>query len=65
MPDPNEFVYIKHPKVNAVGGPVTRQAFEEVHKAKGWTLAKADDVPDDAEPIPVAPSAVNTNPKGS
>lgn len=42
--DPNEFVYITHNNVNAIGGPVTRQAFEEVHKAKGWKLATAEQV---------------------
>ena len=54
--DPNELVYIVHPKVNAIGGPVTRRALDEVHKAKGWTLAKPDEA---------AAAADATTPKGN
>lgn len=40
--DPNEFVRMTHPQVKAVSGQVTRRAYEEVHKAKGWRLASAE-----------------------
>ena len=62
MPDPNEFVYIKHKDVDGVGGPVTRQAYEEVHKPKGWTLAKQDEVPETA---PSLPASQTTTQKGA
>ncbi len=42
--DPNELVYIVHPKVEAIGGPVTRQALDDVHSAKGWKEASAAQV---------------------
>jgi hypothetical protein len=42
--DPNELVYIVNPKVEAIGGPVTRQALDEVHSAKGWREASAQQV---------------------
>jgi len=35
-----EFVYMTHPDVDAVAGPVSRQAFDEVHVHKGWRLAE-------------------------
>ncbi len=41
--DPDEFVRMTHPTVDTVSGRVTRQAFEEVHKAKGWKIASAED----------------------
>lgn len=31
-----EFVYMFHPEIDALGGPVTRKAFDEVHAPKGW-----------------------------
>lgn len=33
-----EFVTMTHPDIDAPAGPVTRQAFEEVHRHKGWVL---------------------------
>ena len=55
--DPNEFVYITHNNVNAIGGPVTRRAFEEVHKAKGWKLATAEQVEAAESGAPLKPSS--------
>lgn len=43
-PDPNELIHIKHASVKGFGGPVTRQALDEVWSAKGWTEASTDEV---------------------
>ena len=42
-PDPNEFVRMTHPNIEAISRPVTRQAFDEIYKAKGWKLATAEE----------------------
>ncbi len=31
-----EFVTMTHPDIDATAGPVTRQAYEDVHRHKGW-----------------------------
>jgi hypothetical protein len=41
MPD---FVYIKHPDVATLGGPVTRSALNDVYSDKGWSEATVDEV---------------------
>ena len=58
MADTDEFVYMTHPSTEAVGGPVTKQAFDEVWKAKGWKTTEVDfqDGPD-GQPVPVARTA--------
>lgn len=33
-----EFVTMTHPDIDATAGPVTRQAYEEVHRHKGWVV---------------------------
>lgn len=59
----HEFIHITHPDVDAVGGPVTREAFENDHKPKGWKEAAAADVPLTAPPIPASPAAAAPTPK--
>ena len=39
---PTEWVTIQHPKLKAPPARVTRKAFEQVHKAKGFELVKAE-----------------------
>lgn len=39
--NPNEPVFIKHPDVDSIGGPVPRHAFETVWRSKGWTEVPA------------------------
>lgn len=34
---PRDMIRIAHPDVDAIGGPVTRKAFDEVWSPKGWT----------------------------
>lgn len=48
-PDPNELIHIKHPQVKTLGGPVTRQALDEVFSHNGWTAATEADVAKAAE----------------
>lgn len=43
-PDPNELIHIKHAGIKALGGPVTRDAFDAVWSRKGWSVASASDV---------------------
>ena len=43
-PDPNELIYIKHAGIKTLGGPVTRQALDEVHQHLGWSEASESDV---------------------
>jgi hypothetical protein len=54
----DEFVYMTHSGTEAVGGPVTKQAYEQVWKDKGWKTTEVDfrDGPN-GEQIPVARSA--------
>lgn len=33
-----EWVYISHPQVDAIGGPVTRKSFDALWKDKGWSV---------------------------
>lgn len=53
-PDPNELIHIKHAGIKALGGPVTRAAFDSVWSRKDWKeataaeVAKADDAADQA-----------------
>lgn len=42
--DPAEMVYIKHPNVKALGGPVRRDALDSLWSRKGWILASKQDV---------------------
>jgi hypothetical protein len=39
-----ELVYIVHPDVDALGGPVPRYAFDEVWEPKGWKIAGDEDI---------------------
>lgn len=39
-----EFVYIKHPDVGTLGGPVTKQALDEIYSKDGWTEANAEEI---------------------
>lgn len=58
MPDPNEFVRMTHPSIDTVSGQVTREAFEDVYKDKGWKLATADETAAaDASETPVEKGA--------
>lgn len=41
--DPNELVRIIHPHTAAIGGPVTRQAHDQVWQHKGWTILDQED----------------------
>lgn len=41
--DPREFIRMTHSAVKAPSGLVTRKAFEQIHKAKGWKEASAED----------------------
>lgn len=43
-PDPTELVYIKHPQVKALGGPVTRESIDYLWSRKGWTEASPKEV---------------------
>lgn len=58
--DPNELVHIKHPQIKAIGGPVTRQAFDDIHAAKGWSVATEADV----ERLASVPSSTDLDGKG-
>lgn len=42
-PDPNDLVRIKHPDVDAIGGPVTRASVDETWKHLGWSVLSADE----------------------
>lgn len=39
-----DFIYIKHPDIQALGGPVTREALTEVFEDKGWLEASDEEV---------------------
>lgn len=39
-----EFVYIKHPDVQTLGGPVSKEALTEIYAANGWSEATAEEV---------------------
>lgn len=58
--NPNEFVHIKHSEVKAFGGPVTRQAFEDVYRHKGWQVATPEEVAKAEESTRVASLAADT-----
>lgn len=34
-----DFVTMTHPDIDAPGGPVTRQAYEDIYQHKGWVVA--------------------------
>lgn len=34
-----EFVTMTHPDIDAPGGPVSRQAYEDIYRHKGWVEA--------------------------
>jgi hypothetical protein len=38
-----EFVYMRHPDVKGIAGPVTREAFEQNHANKGWEVVSPED----------------------
>ena len=42
-PDPNEFVRIKHPDTEGIGGPVTRASVDQTWKHLGWSVLDADE----------------------
>lgn len=50
----NEFIYIRHPDVEKIGGPVSRKAFERTWKAKGWREVDPDALPDDLDTMKVS-----------
>ena len=62
-----EWVYIKHPKVDAIGGPVHRSSFDALWKDKGWSITDDIDLTVDEEgrEIAVARTAKTTAPKGA
>lgn len=31
-----EYLTMRHPDIDALAGPITRQAFDDVHRHKGW-----------------------------
>ncbi len=39
-----DFIYIKHPDVQSLGGPITRGALTEVFADKGWLEASDEEV---------------------
>jgi hypothetical protein len=41
---PDDFVYIKHPEVAILGGPVLRSALDVLYTGKGWVEATAEEV---------------------
>lgn len=40
----SDFVHMRHPDIEGIAGPVTREAFDLIHEAKGWTLVDEADV---------------------
>ncbi len=44
MAQANEFIYIHHPDIAVLGGPVTREALEVLYTDKGWSEATPDQV---------------------
>ncbi len=36
----DEFLTMTHPDIDAPGGPVTRQAYEDIYRHKGWLIAE-------------------------
>ena len=61
--DPLEFIRMTHPKTDAISGRVTRNAFEKIHKAKGWKLATQaeTEAADQAEGNPASPVAFKSS----
>lgn len=49
----NEFIYMRHPDVEKIGGPVSRKAFERTWKQKGWVEVDPDALPDDLDKMPL------------
>lgn len=41
---PTDFVFIKHPEVKTLGGPVTRKALDEIYAHQGWKEATPEEV---------------------
>lgn len=35
---PDDFVSMWHPDIESIGGPVSRKAWEEIHRHKGWLI---------------------------
>ena len=56
-PDPDEMVFIRHPEVDALGGPVTRLAFDTEHSKRGWTIVADPDAP----APPASPTTARTS----
>lgn len=41
---PDQFVYIKHDDVATLGGPVTKQALDEIYSKNDWRAATEEEV---------------------
>lgn len=63
-PDPNELVWIKHPTVKALGGPVPRHTIDGYWSRKGWSEATATEVEKAATKAEALALGIDTAPAG-